>query len=58
MREQGEATMERADEEVFKSHLDYVKERRSSQDAEIVLAGALKRLRARGILADELLGDT
>jgi rubredoxin len=58
VREQGGATMERADEEAFKSHLDYVKERRSSQDAEIVLAGALKRLRARGILADELLGDT
>lgn len=58
VREQGEATMERADEEIFKSHLDYVKERRSSQEAEIVLAGALKRLRARGILPDELLGDT
>ncbi|GAA4032272.1 RNA polymerase-binding protein RbpA [Arthrobacter methylotrophus] len=57
VREQGEATMERADEEVVKSHLDYVKERRSSQDAEMVLAGALKRLRARRILTDELLGD-
>jgi len=38
--------------------LDYVKERRSSQDAEIVLAGALERLRARGVLPDQLLGDT
>jgi len=37
--------------------LDYVKERRSSQDAEVVLAGALERLRARGVLPDELLGD-
>lgn len=50
--------MERADEEVFKTHLDYVKERRSSEDAEIVLAGALKRLRASRVLTDELLGDT
>lgn len=57
-REPGAATLERQDDEVFKSHLDYVKERRSSQDAEIVLAGALKRLRARGVLSDELLGDT
>lgn len=46
------------DDEIFKSHLDYVKERRSSQDAEVVLAGALERLRARGILSDQLLGDT
>lgn len=53
----GEAPTVRADEEAFKSHLDYVKERRSSQDAEVVLAGALDRLRARGILADELFGD-
>lgn len=43
--------------EGFKSHLEYVKERRSSQDAEDVLAGALKRLRARGALPDELLRD-
>ncbi|GAT86728.1 electron transporter [Paenarthrobacter nicotinovorans] len=48
----------RPEDELFKSHLDYVKERRSSQDAEIVLAGALERLRARGILSDQLLGDT
>jgi hypothetical protein len=47
----------RHDDEAFKSHLQYVKERRSSQDAEEVLAGALDRLRARGILADQLLGD-
>ncbi len=38
----------RPEDEIFKSHLDYVKERRSSQDAEVVLAGALERLRARG----------
>lgn len=31
----------------FKSHLDYVKERRSGQDAEDVLGRALERLRAR-----------
>ena len=37
-------------EDGYKSHLDYVKERRSSQDAEDVLAGALRRLRAgRGL---------
>ena len=39
-------------EEGYKSHLEYVKERRSSQDAEDVLAGALERLRARGTLTD------
>ncbi len=44
-------------EEGYKSHLEYVKERRSSQDAEDVLAGALEKLRARGVLPDELLGD-
>lgn len=42
----------------YKSHLEYVKERRSGQDAEDVLAGALEKLRARGILPDELLRDT
>jgi hypothetical protein len=41
----------------YKSHLEYVKERRSSQDAEDVLAGALERLRARRALSDELLRD-
>ncbi|MFF2840934.1 RNA polymerase-binding protein RbpA [Paenarthrobacter sp. NPDC057981] len=57
-RDPGRPAAPRADEELFKSHLDYVKERRSSQDAEAVLAGALERLRARGILSDQLLGDT
>lgn len=42
----------------YKSHLEYVKERRSDRDAEDVLAGALEKLRARGVLPDELLGDT
>lgn len=42
----------------YKSHLEYVKERRSGQDAEDVLAGALEKLRARGVLPDELLRDT
>ncbi|WP_258805862.1 RNA polymerase-binding protein RbpA [Pseudarthrobacter sp. NS4] len=42
----------------FKSHLEYVKERRSGQDAEDVLARALERLRARGVLPDELMRDT
>ncbi|MFJ6078112.1 RNA polymerase-binding protein RbpA [Pseudarthrobacter sp. NPDC092419] len=45
-------------EEGYKTHLEYVKERRSGEDAEAVLAGALERLRARGVLPDELLGDT
>jgi hypothetical protein len=44
-------------EEGFKSHLEYVKERRSDQDAEDVLTGALEKLRARGVLTDELLRD-
>jgi hypothetical protein len=39
-------------EDGYKSHLEYVKERRSSQDAEDVLAGALERLRAGGALPD------
>jgi len=43
--------------ETNKTHLEYVKERRTSQDAEDVLAGALERLRARRALPDELLGD-
>jgi len=41
-----------------KSHLEYVKERRSGQEAEAVLAGALEKLRARGVLPDQLLRDT
>lgn len=44
-------------EDGYKSHLDYVKERRSGQDAEAVLAGALERLRARKVLPDELGRD-
>ncbi|PTT60739.1 RNA polymerase-binding protein RbpA [Arthrobacter sp. HMWF013] len=44
-------------EEGFKSHLEYVKERRSDQDAEAVLAGALEKLRAGGVLPDELPGN-
>ena len=44
-------------EEGYKTHLEYVKERRSGQDAEEVLAGALAKLRARGVLPDELLRD-
>ncbi|WP_081733288.1 RNA polymerase-binding protein RbpA [Paenarthrobacter nicotinovorans] len=44
-------------DDLYKSHLDYVKERRSSQEAEVVLAGALERLRSRGVLPDQLLGD-
>lgn len=39
-------------EDGFKTHLEYVKERRSSQDAEDVLAGALRRLRASRSLPD------
>jgi hypothetical protein len=42
----------------YKTHLEYVKERRSGQDAEDVLAGALEKLRARGVLPVELLRDT
>ena len=41
----------------YKSHLEYVKERRSGEDAEAVLAGALEKLRARGVLPDQLLRD-
>ncbi|WP_457962358.1 RNA polymerase-binding protein RbpA [Arthrobacter sp. D1-29] len=52
-----EAALDEPVEEGFKSHLEYVKERRSDQDAEDVLAGALERLRARGVLADQLPGD-
>ncbi|TLM86521.1 RNA polymerase-binding protein RbpA [Pseudarthrobacter sp. NamE2] len=45
-------------EDGYKTHLEYVKDRRSGQDAEDVLAGALEKLRARGVLPDELLRDT
>jgi hypothetical protein len=44
-------------EDGYKSHLEYVKERRSSQDAEDLLAGALEKLRARSVLPDELVRD-
>lgn len=54
----GQAAAADAMDDGYKSHLEYVKERRSDQDAEDVLAGALEKLRARGVLPDELLGDT
>lgn len=54
----GEAAAADALDDGYKSHLEYVKERRSDRDAEDVLAGALEKLRARGVLPDELLGDT
>ena len=57
-RDPGHPVPTRPEDEIFKSHLDYVKERRSSQEAEVVLAGALDRLRARGVLPDQLLGDS
>jgi RNA polymerase-binding protein len=56
-REGREAAHEEQFDEGYKSHLEYVKERRSGQDAEAVLAGALEKLRASGVLADELLRD-
>jgi hypothetical protein len=51
-RHPGAALSDESNEEGYKSHLDYVKERRSSQDAEDVLAGALRRLRAGRGLSD------
>ena len=56
-RDETKFALEDAPVEGFKTHLEYVKERRSSQDAEDVLAGALERLRARRSLPDELLRD-
>ncbi|MET3920754.1 RNA polymerase-binding protein RbpA [Arthrobacter sp. UYEF20] len=56
-RDEAQFALEDAPAEGYKSHLEYVKERRSSQDAEDVLAGALERLRAGQALADELLRD-
>ncbi|WP_354217076.1 MULTISPECIES: RNA polymerase-binding protein RbpA [unclassified Arthrobacter] len=56
-REGQEAARDEQFEEGYKSHLEYVKERRSDQDAEAVLAGALEKLRAGGVLPDELLRD-
>lgn len=54
----GQAAAADAMDDGYKSHLEYVKERRSDQDAEDVLAGALEKLRARGVLPDQLPGDT
>jgi hypothetical protein len=56
-RDGAQLALDDAPAEGYKSHLEYVKERRSSQDAEDVLAGALERLRARRALSDELLRD-
>ena len=56
-REGSEAAIADILDDGYKTHLEYVKERRSDQDAEDVLAGALERLRARGVLPDKLLGD-
>lgn len=56
-RHDAQPVVEETPAEGYKSHLQYVKERRSSQDAEDALAGALERLRARGVLPDELLRD-
>lgn len=56
-RDEAQFALEDVQAEGYKSHLEYVKERRSSQDAEDVLAGALERLRARRALPDELLRD-
>jgi hypothetical protein len=51
-RDESPAELPHHPDEGYKSHLEYVKERRSSQDAEDVLAGALERLRARGTFSD------
>ena len=51
-RGQGQPEHQEEPEDGFKTHLEYVKERRSSQDAEDVLAGALERLRAGRALPD------
>ena len=56
-RDEAQSAPEETPAEGYKSHLEYVKERRSSQDAEDALAGALERLRARRTLPDELLRD-
>lgn len=36
--------------EVFKTHLDYVKERRNAKDGEEILAEALSQVRERGLI--------
>jgi hypothetical protein len=46
-RDEAQFALEDIAPEGYKSHLEYVKERRSSQDAEDVLAGALEKLRAK-----------
>ena len=51
-RDEAQFALEDFPPEGYKSHLEYVKERRSGQDAEDVLAGALERLRAARILPD------
>ena len=51
-RDEAQFALEEVPAEGFKSHLEYVKERRSSQDAEDVLAGALERLRASRALPE------
>ena len=51
-RDEAQFALEDIPPEGYKSHLEYVKERRSSQDAEDVLAGALERLRAGRNLPD------
>lgn len=51
-RTEAQSAVEEPPVEGYKSHLEYVKERRSSQDAEDVLAGALERLRAGRALPD------
>ncbi|MDQ0821128.1 hypothetical protein QFZ79_003503 [Arthrobacter sp. V4I6] len=51
-RDEAQFGLEESPVEGYKSHLEYVKERRSSQDAEDVLAGALERLRAGRTLPD------
>ena len=56
-RDESKFALEETPTEGFKTHLEYVKERRSSQDAEDVLAGALERLRSGRTLPDELLRD-
>ncbi|MET1021739.1 MAG: RNA polymerase-binding protein RbpA [Arthrobacter sp.] len=55
-RDEAQFALEETQADGFKSHLEYVKERRSSQDAEDVLAGALERLRSRRTACKEDAG--
>ncbi|MET1066222.1 MAG: RNA polymerase-binding protein RbpA [Arthrobacter sp.] len=57
-RDEAQFALEETPADGFKSHLEYVKERRSSQDAEDVLAGALERLRARRPSRRETAGES